>query len=76
MTAHRGLWLSDSFADRRYAVQLVRRSGRLVDAISDATWARSGVALTRAWRRWSTTSTATRHGRHGPPGHRSHTRIH
>ena len=41
MTAHRGLWLSDSLADRRYAVSLRAGCAVLVECDHDASWARA-----------------------------------
>ena len=43
MTAHRGLWLSDSLADRRYAASLYAGCAVLVECAQDAS--RAGARL-------------------------------
>jgi hypothetical protein len=49
MTAHRGLWLSDSLADRRYTVSLCAGCAVLVGCDQDASWARGrGGPLTQS----------------------------
>ena len=41
MTVYRGLWLSDSLADGRYAVSLYAGCAVLVECDQDASWSRA-----------------------------------
>src|SRR5512133_586103 len=70
-------WLSDSLADRRYAVSLCACCAVLVECDQDASWACArGWALIQGLEALGLLHRQPpRDGRHGPAGHRSHTRI-